>query len=927
MSLARQATVPIELRDDVRLLGEALGTVLREQGGQRLFDTIEEIRQAAIAMRMESREAFAAELLGYISRLDIETAIDVVHAFATYFHLINVAEELHRLRRLRQRSEAAYPAPGPGSLTDTVARLRHGGVAPADLEATLDRLLINPVITAHPSEVRRRSITNHLIRIREHLAALHDTDLAPWDGESLHDVLLREITALWQTDEVRPLPPTPLQEVSNGLYYLEHTVYGVLPTLYRELQQALSGYFPEINKALAAFLRFGSWIGGDRDGNESVTADVSFETMRMHGHGLFDLYDAELQGLIESFSQSTRRIGISSALVESIAADVTLLGSTAGESQRQYALEPYRQKLALMRERLSLTRTREDSGTAKPRVVAYQRPEQVVADLDLLQDSLAAHGGRRLADGDLADFRRRVLAFGFHFAALDVRQHSRVHARAVGELLAAHHGVAGYEDLDEAERRAVLEGAIRPTNQRAPSRLSFTTETTEVLRVFTAMRDMRQESGLEACGTYIVSSTEEVSDLLEVLFLAREAGLEILQGADDEVIRVVPLFESIDSLRRSPDIMAALLSSDTYRRALARAGNRQEIMVGYSDSNKDGGYLTSNWELYLAKRALPRVCERFGVEHLLFHGRGGAVGRGGGPTERAIAAEPADALNGRFKNTEQGEIVHTRYANPGIAHRHLEQVLSAVLVASTRVSPEPKSDWLRCMEELSTRAHREYRSLVYETDGFIDYFMDATPIREIGQLRSSSRPAIRSGGDAGIDSLRAIPWVFSWNQSRANLPGWYGVGAGLAEGIEDPSDLHLLREMYREWPFFASVVDNAQISVGTADMATAKLYASLAADGQPATRILDAIVAEYQQTERAILAVTGQNAILDNNPVLRESIRLRNPYLDPMHAAQVHLLRELRALGKDAHGHEVEKLRYAVEHTINGIAAGLQSTG
>ena len=930
--------IPAELRDDVRLLGEALGTVLREQGGPQLFDAVEEFRHASIAMRQESRQAFSADLLAPVARLDVETAINVVRAFGTYFHLINVAEELQRLRRLRQRAAIEYPKPRTGSVPEIIARLRRKGVAPRALRDTLDRLLINPVITAHPSEVRRRSVITHLIRICEHLAALHRGSLAPWEEESLREALLREITALWQTDEARPLPPSPLQEVANGLYYLTRTIYRVIPELYRDVERAITQYFPEVDPRVGPFLRFGSWIGGDRDGNPGVTSDVTLSTMRLQARALLDLYDGDLQRLIDGLSQSTRRVGVSSELLDSIAADASRLGANAAESRREFPFEPYRQKLTLMRTKLSLTRGSVEPGDAQaeavvsasrtlaPERAAYASVDEILRDTDVLHDSLVANDGGRLAESELADFRWRLRTFGLHFASLDVRQHSRVHATAVADLLASRHRVGGYNHMPEAERRAALERVMCDGDSDGSGAV-LQSETSEALSVFTTMRDIQQGLGRAACHTYIVSATEDVSDLLEVLFLAHEAGVDALRASDEVALRVVPLFESIDSLRRSPAIVAELLSIDLYREALTRSGSLQEIMVGYSDSNKDGGYLTSNWELYQAKQRLPRICDSFGVELMIFHGRGGAIGRGGGPTESAIAAEPTGSLNGRFKSTEQGEVVHTRYANPGIAHRHLEQLLGAVLLASTDVGGEPRPEWTACLDGLSERAHRAYRELVYETEGFIDYFMEATPIREIGELRSSSRPA-RRGGDQGIESLRAIPWVFSWNQSRANLPGWYGVGSAVNEGGEGNGQrLALLREMYRDWPFFRSLIDNAQISVATADMPTAGRYSSLVADQRLAGHILDSIVHEYEQTERALLAITGQQAILDNNPVLGESIRLRNPYVDPMHAIQVHLLRELRARGDDADDADSERLRYAVQHTINGIAAGLQSTG
>ena len=619
---------------------------------------------------------------------------------------------------------------------------------------------------------------------------------------------------------------------------------------------------------------------------------------------------------------------MSADLLNSIEADASLLPEPGGQARREFPFEPYRQKLSLMLARLRLTHPAVNSADGAPEVAdaaGYASADEMLHDIETIQASLVEHGGRRQAQTEVEDLLARVQAFGFHFAVLDIRQHARVHGAAVTDLLARRYAIADYLDRTEPERREILDQAMRRTAESGRTSPAVSHETAEVLRVFTTMRAIQRRLGVEACATYIVSGTEDVSDLLEVLFLAREAALDGTDERDRAEIRVVPLFEAIDSLQRSPEIVADLLHTNLYRQELDRRGNLQEIMVGYSDSNKDGGYLTSNWELYKAKRALPGVCARFGVELMLFHGRGGAIGRGGGPTESAIAAEPAGALNGRFKNTEQGEVVHTRYANPGIAHRHLEQLLGAVLLASLEAEQDPPARWLDCLEDLSRRAHRVYRKLVYETDDFITYFMEATPIREIGELRSSSRPA-RRGGVQGIESLRAIPWVFSWNQSRANLPGWYGIGSALEAPAHD-GQLALLREMYQQWGFFRSLIDNAQISVATADIPTAGLYATLVTDVRLAAHVLGTIVLEYERAERALISITGQERILDNNPVLRESIRLRNPYVDPMHAIQVHLLRELRGRNNRADDPETERLRYAVQHTINGIAAGLQSTG
>ncbi len=916
--------MPPTLRADVRRLGAALGTVLREQAGAEVFGIVEELRRTAISQRRRAVPPRGDGVVVQTARLDADELMNVVRAFTSYFHLINIAEEAERLRRLRQHE--IHEGRRPESLADALHRIAERGVSGSRVRSLVQQLHVQPVFTAHPSEVRRRSVITHLIRIREVLTEQKRVVLTPAERSVLDEALLREITVLWQTDEIRPARPTPLAEVAHGLFYLRSSVYEVLPELYRELGQAIAAAYPDLEAPIGGQLRFGTWIGGDRDGNPYVTHEVTRAAIQLQHDSVLDAYQSELDGLIASLSQSARRISVGEELLASIEQDALRLPTEADEARRLFPLEPYRQKLWLMRAKL---RRQRDGGESRGEA-GYRSAGELLADLSLLREDLLANGGWRQADTQVLDFYRRVEAFGFHLASLDIRQHARTHAAAVGEILRCAGIEASYDELPEPKKRELLDQTI-PSGLDVGARLaSYSDETRELVELFRTIGEIQRMCGPAACHTYIISDTAEVSDVLEVLFLARVTGLVSPNdsGGLAGALRVVPLFERIASLGAAGRVMDELLGLDLHRSLLGEWDNVQEVMVGYSDSNKDGGYLTANWLLYQAKRSLAEVCARHRVGLMLFHGRGGAIGRGGGPTRRAIMAEPAEALAGRFKTTEQGEVIHTRYANPEIAHRHLEQVTSAVLLASLEEEAEPEPQWLVAMDELSQHAHNAYRALVEETPGFLDYFMQSTPIAEISELPTSSRPARRGSGGAEIASLRAIPWVFSWTQSRANLPGWYGVGSALGAYLRsDPEHLAQLRAMYQRWPFFRSLLANAEISLAIADLRTAALYAGLVEDGELRDRVFGLIEREYWETHEALLAVTGQNAILDDVPVLRDSIALRNPYVDPLHAVQVRALRELRSAQAAGRTEDAERLRAIVAHTISGIAAGLQSTG
>jgi phosphoenolpyruvate carboxylase len=972
------------LSQDVNVLGHLLGAVLREQGGESGFQLVEEYRARTKELRsagptLDDFGPPGQALLARTDQLSLDGARFLVRAFTAYFHLVNMAEEHHRLRVLRAREQAAGGAPRGESIREAIVQAARAGVPAERVQDLLGRCVIEPVFTAHPTEARRRTVLHKLRRLSELVERLDDPRLTAQEMAICHERIKEEITALWLTEEVRQRAPDVLDEVQNGLYYFEQSLWSVVPRLYRDLEDALREAYPGVRFDVPAFLRFGSWIGGDRDGNPAVTASVTARTLRLHRDTALALLERSLQALQDHLSVAApppalqpvegeagglpgqRAVPI---LRDSLAADATAMPDLAAVLHERFAGEPYRQKLGFMLARLRAARWLNTVALARldprrpdpvpplaqdgwgagapeerPRAgderIAYRRPAELLADLRLVAQSLHEQGASRLADGLLKDVIRQVEVFGFHLARLDLRQHSAVHEAAVAELLATAGVAPDYRSLSEPERVALLAREIenpRPLVWGVAEQADrYSPQTAEVLAVFRVAAELQRELGPEACNVYIISMTAGASDVLEPLLLAKEAGLfRPRRGREPprSTLQIVPLFETIDDLHRCAGLMRDLFALPVYAQHLEAWGGLQQIMLGYSDSNKDGGYVTANWELYRAQRALADVCRQAGVTLYLFHGRGGAIGRGGGPTNRAILGQPPGTLDGRLRLTEQGEVTFARYANPRIAHRHLEQTINAVLRASLRPggeeSVDPRPEWTAAMEAISPLAFAAYRRLVYDDPDFLAFFRQATPIDEIAELRIGSRPAKRQASDR-IEDLRAIPWVFSWTQSRFGLPGWYGMGTAFGQfGASSPRRWDLMAEMYRAWPFFRSLVDNAQISLGKADLAVARLYAGLVSPPALAQRIFGKIEREWQRTRDAILRVTGSDVLLKSSPVLRRSIQLRNPYVDPLSLVQVTLLRRRRRPATAAEREAIERL---VALTINGIAAGLQTTG
>jgi phosphoenolpyruvate carboxylase len=884
---------------EVRLLGALLGQVITEQAGQPIYDLVERLRLAAIAFRQDEQPAVRERLEAELDALELDDAEAVITAFSLYFQLVNLAEARARVRTLRRRERAARDGLLDDSVAEAVARLRRAGRSDADLDATFARLRIMPVLTAHPTEARRRTTLVALRRCAALLERLDDTRLTPSDDREIRRRLREEITLLWRTSDLRAVTPEPLDEVRTAMAIFDATLFTLMPRLYRTVDAVLDAETGTRPPRVPAFVRFGSWIGGDRDGNPSVTADMTLRTLRIQADHILHGYEAVAMRLMQTVSATTPHERVSRALATRLARDAEELPETDRQLRRRFPDEPYRQRFGFIAERLRRTRAvlTDDAGA---RSGHYEIPDDLDAELREIQGSLADDGLGRIAWGEVAELRWQLATFGFHLASLEIRQHSAVH-------------------------QAALDAIALESTEVAPG-----VTVGEVLATFRSIGEAQRRFGSEATHRVIVSFTASPRDVMNVFELARHA------GDAEPAIDVVPLFESSEALTAAGHILGSLLVDPAYRSHLRSRGDRQEVMLGYSDSNKESGFLAAAWMLHQAQAALVDVTMQHGVELTLFHGRGGAIGRGGGPANRAIVGGAPGSVDGRLKLTEQGEVISANYGDPAIAKRHLEQLTGAVLIAST---PEHDSAAAAAAEtggelmtELSDTARRAYRALVHDDPGFASFFRSITPIAELSDLRLGSRPAARgrSGGAPdeapSIDSLRAIPWTFAWSQSRINLPGWYGLGTALEAyaAAHGEGALREIGRLYRAWPFLASVIDNAEMILAKADMGIGRRYASLA-HGDDDQRRWAAIEAEYHRTVTWLLRVTGRDRLLDGAPVLQRSIGLRNPYVDALSEVQVRLLRRLRALAPDDPARAMH-LRL-VQLSVNGVAAGLQNTG
>ncbi len=904
------------LREDIRLLGRLLGDTVRDQQGEASFALIERIRQTSVRFRRDDDLDARRELEDILDALAREQTIQVVRAFSYFSHLANIAEDQHHIRRSRAHLLAGS-APREGSLAHAFDKAANalGGDASGALAGFFEEAFVSPVLTAHPTEVQRKSILNSQTVNARLLAERDRIRLTPDEQEANDAALRRAVLTLWQTRMLRPARLSVIDEVNNGLSYFETTFLRELPRLYATVEDRLGLGGAE----LPAFLQVGSWIGGDRDGNPFVTADVLERALSLQAAAAIGFYLDELHALGSQLSLAVGLVNASDALLA--------LAERSADHSPHRSDEPYRRAIAGMYARLAAT-WKALLGGEPPRhpvgaAEAYRGPAELAEDLDTVHRSLVANGSAVLARGRLRHLRRALKVFGFHLAPIDLRQNSDVHERVVAELLATARPHIDYRALDEAARTELLLEELATARPLASPHVRYSEESESELAIFHAARRAHLRFGPGVIQNCIISKTDDVSDLLELALLLKEAGL--LRPHEQALdVNIVPLFETIEDLRNAPQVMERLFSLPIYRSLLAARGELQEVMLGYSDSNKDGGFLTSGWELYKAEIGLAEVFARHGVRLRLFHGRGGSVGRGGGPSYQAILAQPGGAVQGQIRLTEQGEVIAAKYGNPEVGRRNLEVLVAATLEASLLASdaPAPDSAFLDTMQALSDSAFAAYRGLVYETAGFEDYFWQSTVISEIAELNIGSRPASRKKGTR-IKDLRAIPWVFSWSQCRLMLPGWYGFGSAVKAWLAARPDdgLAQLQRMYREWSFFSTVLSNMDMVLAKTDLAIASRYAELVRDATLRETIFGRIRAEWQDTVDVLLAITGQQELLDGNPLLKRSIRNRFPYLDPLNHVQVELLRRHRE------SHDDERIRLGIHISINGIAAGLRNSG
>jgi len=916
------------LRRDVRFLGNILGEVLVHQGGQELLDVVENIREMSKTLRSEFAQDLYEEFKRVIESLNPDIRHQVIRAFAVYFQLVNIAEQNHRIRRKRDYERSAGEAVQPGSIESAVQELRMRDIPVEDVKAMLADISLELVMTAHPTEATRRAVLNIHKRMAADVMELDNPTLTFREREKLREKLLNEVLTLWQTDELRDRKPTVIDEVRNGLYYFDETLFEVLPEVYEELERCLRKYYPGEDWHVPTYLRFGSWIGGDRDGNPSVTANITWETLTLHRALALEKYEAALRKLMGLLSFSTNIVTVSDELTESIRADKAAIDSLTCVGHWRNEKEPYRIKLAYMIEKIHNTR----SGMTKEPAKRYGSPQELIAELNVIDRSLRSHFADYVADTHIRKLIRQVELFGFHMSALDIRQHSKEHESAMAEILAKMGITDNYAGLSEEEKIELLNQLLNDPRPLTSGHLEYTDGTRECLDVYHTVYRAQKEFGVNCITSYLISMTEAASDLLEVMVFAKEVGL-FRRNADGTVhctLQSVPLFETIDDLHAAPGIMTRLFELPIYREAVAAMKNQHEIMLGYSDSNKDGGVVTANWELRVALNDITEAANAFGIKLKFFHGRGGALGRGGMPLNRSILAQPPHTVGAGIKITEQGEVLSSRYSMQGIAYRSLEQatwalITSARLAKYPEEAPESLAQWEEVTRSISETARKKYQDLIFRDPDFLTFFKESTPLAEIGELNIGSRPSKRKNSDR-FEDLRAIPWVFSWTQSRYLLPAWYAAGTAMQAYVNgSPERLATLKRMYEEFPFFRSLLDNLQMALAKADLLIAKEYAAMIKDDTVRSRIFSQIEEEYALTRDLILQVTGQEEILDNVPVIQESIRLRNPYVDPLSYMQVQLITELRAL-REKDGDDPELLR-EVLLTINGIAAGLRNTG
>ncbi|MEY2796878.1 MAG: hypothetical protein RLZZ119_359 [Pseudomonadota bacterium] len=919
--------------DDIRLLGRILGDVIREQEGVAIFNLIEQIRVLSVRFHRHGDENANKELKKLLKGLSADDAVKVIRAFTYFSHLANLAEDRHQLRR--QAAQERIAGQQPGSIDLALERIHAAGIGKATIVKTLADSYLSPVLTAHPTEVQRKSIldaersiaqlllTRDQIKDRAKAYQLKKDLLCERELTNNELQIKARVIQLWQTRLLRYTKLKVADEIENALSYYEATFLREIPKLYAELEDRLG------QSHIASFLRMGQWTGGDRDGNPNVTAQTLEYALKRQAEMILRHYLTEVHYLGTELSLSALLVGFPKTM--------QALANRSPDENEHRMDEPYRRALTGIYSRLAATLKDLTGGDAARHAVPpqnpYQSAQEFLGDLQIIESSLRSHSAEALINQRLRALIRAVEVFGFHLATVDLRQSSDQHEEVLQELLAVAKIEKNYRALDETTKQALL---IRLLNEARPLQVvgaEYSPHTISELAIFALAKRLRERFGADAIRHYIISHTETVSDLLEVMLLQKELGL--MHGTLDSKASIdlitVPLFETIEDLRNAAPIMRDFYALPGIANLVKRSGAEQDIMLGYSDSNKDGGIFTSNWELYRAEIALVELFERLANSHniqlRLFHGRGGTVGRGGGPSYEAILAQPPGTVRGQIRLTEQGEVIGSKYANPAIGRQNLEALIAATLEATLLQPTKPATPlFLKTAAQISESSMRAYRQLIYETEGFAEYFFQATPIREIAELNIGSRPASRKATQR-IEDLRAIPWGFSWGQCRLTLPGWFGFGSAIHALLHDgkpkerATNLALLKRMYRQWPFFRTLLSNMDMALSKADLDLAALYSELVADARLRKKIFTAMCAEWDKTVAALEQITGEKQRLANNPILARSIRHRFPYIDPLHHIQVELVRRYRA------GQSDERLKRGIHLSINGIASGLRNTG
>ncbi len=922
------------LRDDVRMLGSLLGQTIANLEGDKVLALVEEFRALTKAESSPENDARLAKLT---SDVDLETARKLIKAFVCYFDVINMAEQNHRIRRRAQR-ESENPE---STEIDSLSYLRrHVKDGPVDkLWETFTNLDIEVVFTAHPTEITRRTVLLKQVQMAHYLYLRDHPPLTKKEQQQINEGLEGVIESLWLSDHIIYFKPSPLDEVRYGLSLFDSVVIDAIIDVHCELDTIVKDLGQKLSKPVPdnlTYTTFGSWIGGDRDGNPFVTTDVTVSTLESQRKVILEKYLKALEKVFNDLSHSTNVLKLDQTLLDSVKADAKLFADIHERYYQKYKFEPFRRKVLFIQERLRRTVDKREHG--------YKNSDEFLSELKMMLSALKKTKCRQ----SLEQLNRLIVMvniFGFHLAKLDLRQHSARHSSAFKELCKAFGIFEDYEKIDENERIKWLCSEIENRRPLFPAKPQFSNETNESLSTLNMMAEMQDIHGTRALDTYIVSMTKDASDMLEVLLLAKEAGIYAPANEKNKrTVSIVPLFETIEDLREAPLLFDKLLSNKVYAEYLKSRGNLQEIMIGYSDSCKDGGIVTSNWELYKAQKKLVELADSRNIKLRLFHGRGGTIGRGGGPTHRAILAQPPGTVSGRIKITEQGEVISSKYSVHGIAVRNFERLAAAVIESSLTENKKKKTgidkpEWLNLTEDLSQEAFKAFRSLIYEDPDFLEFFLQCTPITEISRLRLGSRPTRRTKGSTAISDLRAIPWVFSWTQSRFLLPGWYGFGSAFEAISKDTGRLTLMKNLYQEWPFFKGLVTKVETSLAIADMKIAQHYAdNLVGDANLRNKIMSRILGEFEATKKACLTISGQEYLLQHSEYLRRSIELRNPYIDPLSYLQVRFIKELRAKLKAASAKqdstvapgdsaEPDTLLDTVLMTINGVAEGLQSTG